>query len=266
MREYGEASKEYWDDKWSFGEGKREHCVLDGSDGEDEFDRELLKKTLGKDVLDLGCGSGVFTLKIAKRARYVAGIDLSPIALQQALRNLRRSKLRNVEFRHARANRLPYPEATFDIVYSRRGPGSDSSRTIRETYRTLRQNGTFMEITIGERDKQNIARIFGRGQMLNVRGQVSDKKKMMLEKAGFTRVVSRDYLGTEIFRGMSDLLVRLRSAPIIPAFDPSRDRKFLKRVQSECRTERGFETPIHRVVLVGRSRVRADAVRRNRTS
>jgi hypothetical protein len=88
--------------------------------------------------------------------------------------------------------------------------------------------------------------------MLHVRGQVSDRKKMMLEKAGFMGVVARDYIGTEVFQSMRDLLIRLRSAPIIPAFDPGKDIRYLRRVQRECRTERGIETPVHRVVLIGR--------------
>jgi hypothetical protein len=72
----------------------------------------------------------------------------------------------------------------------------------------------------------------------------------MLEKVGFRKVVTRDYVGTEVFHGMSDLLVRLRSAPIIPSFDPRKDRKNLRKVQKECMTDRGIETPVHRVVLV----------------
>ena len=108
-----------------------------------------------------------------------------------------------------------------------------------------------MEITIGERDKENLARIFGRGQMLGLRRRVSLAKKEWLVRAGITRVVSRDYIGTEVFREMRDLLIRLKSAPIIPSFDPRKDRSHLKRVQRECGTDRGIETPVHRVVLIG---------------
>ncbi len=170
--------------------------------------------------MDEGCGSGVFTLKMARKAKHVTGIDTSTIALEQAKKSLSRSKHANVGFRLADATSLPFPEKSFDLVYSRRGPGSDSIRTMAQAHRVLRKNGVFMEITIGERDKHNLTRIFGRGQMLHVKGQVSTRKKIMLEKAGFTRVVTRDYVGTEVFRAMSDLLVRLRSAPIIPSFDP----------------------------------------------
>ena len=87
--------------------------------------------------------------------------------------------------------------------------------------------------------------------MLGVRGQVSSIKKQMLQKAGFRRIVARDYLGTEIFTGMRDLLSRLKSAPIIPSFDAKTDGKYLGRVEKECMTDRGIETPVHRVVLMG---------------
>lgn len=246
-----EDRKEYWDRKWAFGEGWREHVVLDGSDGEEEFDRELRAKATGKDVLDEGCGSGQFSLKLARSANHLTGIDISTTALRQAERGLARSNLENVAFRLADARRLPFPENSFDVVYSRRGPASDSGRTLSEGHRVLRRNGVFMEITIGERDKQNIALIFGRGQMLGVRGHVSSIKRRMLEKVGFRKTVVRDYLGTEVFRGMKDLQVHLRSAPIIPSFDVKKDRKYLQRVQNECMTERGIETPVHRVVLIG---------------
>jgi len=244
--------KEYWDKIWDYGEHRRECVILDGSDGEEEFDQELRDRTVGKVVLDIGCGSGKFTLKIARRAKRVTGIDISTIGLAQARVNMTRTGLRNADFRFADAKRLPNSMNNFDVVYSRRGPGSETVRTLSEAYRVLRKNGIFMQIEIGERDKQNLARIFGRGQMVHVKGQVSDIKKKMLEKVGFSKVVTRDYVGTEVFRGMLDLMVRLQSAPIIPSFDPRKDRKKLRKVQKECMTERGIETPVHRVVLVAR--------------
>ncbi len=249
MRE--EDTSEYWNKKWAYGEHRREHVILDGSDGEREFDKQLRLRTTMKTVLDEGCGRGDFTFRIAANAREVKGIDISTTALRQAESRLVRSKLTNVEFNLEDAGNLSFPKNTFDVVYSRRDPGSDSAQTLSEAYRVLRKNGIFMEITIGERDKENLGRIFGRGQMLHVKGHVSGTKKKMLEKAGFARVVARDYVGTEVFQGMNDLLVRLRSAPIIPAFDPRRDRRFLKRVQRECLTDRGIETPVHRVVITG---------------
>jgi len=109
-----------------------------------------------------------------------------------------------------------------------------------------------MEITIGERDKRNVAEIFGRGQKLGFKGQVSTVKKRWLEKVGFKTSAARDYLGTEVFRSLDDLIVRLKTAPIIPKFDVETDRTFLEAVRAKCMTERGIETPVHRVVLTAK--------------
>jgi ubiquinone/menaquinone biosynthesis C-methylase UbiE len=248
-----EDTAQYWDKKWSLSRQRlRESCRLDGSDGEMEFDREVLKKTVSRKVLDLGCGTGAFTLRVAKHARKVIGADISSIALDIAEKNRRKRNVQNVEFRFADASQIPFSSNSFEIVFSRRGPGSDRTRTLSEAHRVLKPTGLFMEITIGERDKGNIARIFGRGQMLAVRGQISSLKKKMLERVGFKTMVARDYLGTEVFRTMQDLVIRLRAAPVIPHFNPQSDRKYLEQVKRECSTDRGIETPVHRVVLLAR--------------
>jgi ubiquinone/menaquinone biosynthesis C-methylase UbiE len=246
-----EDTLEYWNRKWALREQRlKEESSLDGSDGELEFDRELLKRVSGKDVLDVGCGPGEFTLRTARRARSIAGIDPSSTALALAKRNLAKSSIKNAKFRYGDINRLQFPNETFDLVYSRRGPASVNRHNLAEVKRVLRNGGTFMEITIGERDKQNLAEIFGRGQMRGFRGQVSAVKKRWLTEVGFGHAESRDYVGTEIFRSMDDLVIRLMTAPIIPSFDAKKDGRFLKAVEEQCRTERGIETPVHRVVLV----------------
>jgi SAM-dependent methyltransferase len=251
MRE--DFKPEYWDRKWKLREQHlREHVTLDGSDGEREFGHEVLTRARGKKVLDVGCGPGEFTLRVGRIARSVTGIDASRMALGLAEQNLARSRLKNVKFRYGNARNLPFPEKSFDLVYSRRGPASDSRRNLAEVLRVLRRGGTFMEITIGERDKQNLAEIFGRGQMLGFKGQVSSVKRRWLEEVGFKTSTARDYVATEVFDSLDDLIIRLRTAPIIPEFDVDRDRRFLAAVTASYTTERGIETPVHRVVLTAK--------------
>ena len=226
--------------------------TLDGSDGEVEFDREVQKRGLGKDVLDVGCGPGEFTLRTARKAKSIVGIDPSRTALTLAKRNLANSGIKNATFRYGDIKQLSFPNENFDMVYSRRGPASDSKHNLGEVLRVLKGGGTFMEICIGERDKQNLAEIFGRGQMRGFRGQVSSVKKRWLTEVGFREVVSRDYVGTETFHSLDDLVVRLRTAPIIPSFDVKKDRMFLEAVEEQCTSDQGIETPVHRVTLMAR--------------
>jgi len=245
-----EHKLDYWDRKWKLREQHlRERVTLDGSDGEREFSHEVLLRARGKKVLDVGCGPAEFAIRVGRIAKSVTGIDVSRIALEMAGRNLRRSRLKNVEFRHGSAGKLPFPDRSFDFVYSRRGPASESRRNLSEVLRVLRRGGLFMEITIGERDKRNVAEIFGRGQMLQFRGQVSTAKKRWLEKVGFRISTARDYVGTEVFHSLDDLIIRLKTAPIIPGFDVAKDQHLLDAVAAKCTTERGIETPVHRVVL-----------------
>jgi 2-polyprenyl-3-methyl-5-hydroxy-6-metoxy-1,4-benzoquinol methylase len=105
-----EDKVEYWDRKWKLREQRlREKVILDGSDGEYEFDHEILKRARGRKVLDVGCGPGEFSLRVAGVAKSVTGFDTSQVALGFAKRNLARSDFKNVAFRHGDARKLPFP-------------------------------------------------------------------------------------------------------------------------------------------------------------
>ncbi len=90
--------------------GATERSWTDGEDGEKEYDRRVLASALGKDVVDIGCGTGEFTLEIAAIARNVRGIDFSERALRKAKVNLRSKMLSNTAFRFSRADQLPFPD------------------------------------------------------------------------------------------------------------------------------------------------------------
>lgn len=72
----------------------------------------------GQQVLEIGCGTGNLSLR-AKRARpgiQVIGSDPDPRALARAERKAR--GLAGVRFERGYAQQLPYPDATFDRVFS----------------------------------------------------------------------------------------------------------------------------------------------------
>lgn len=244
---------EYWEGIYSSRERYTEEKVTEeGNNGEDEFVKSVLNAASGKRVLDVGCGLGDIAIRMGATADEVVGIDVSQVALTRARKKLADSRLANVRFQLADAKDIPFPDEAFDVVISRRGPVTESVRTLGEAYKVLKKGGLLMEITIGERDKHNLAQIFGRGQMYHVKEKVTVSKTKMLRKAGFEVVEAKDYIATEIFQTLDDLLNRLKSAPIIPDFDIHRDRRHLERVGKELKTHRGIETEIHRVVLLAR--------------
>jgi SAM-dependent methyltransferase len=254
MKDKTYDNKEYWNKlRKSRDYYEEEHVTLEGKGGDTEFDGEILEAVGGKDVLDVGCGVGLFTIEIARRAKEVVGVDFSEEAVARAKRNQAAEyRLKNLRFKQADARRLPFEDAQFDVVVSRRGPATSSLETLSEACRVLREGGLLMEITIGERDKANLVKIFGRGQMYGMKEAVAASKRRMLDKTGFKEVVTVDYIATEIFETMKDLIIRLNSAPIIPGFDVEKDKRFLAIVEKTCLTPRGIETPIHRVTIVSR--------------
>ena len=57
-------------------------------------------------IIDIGCGTGGFALKLAQRSREVVGIDISKKQILQARRRLKKSGLTNVRFEHQDATRV----------------------------------------------------------------------------------------------------------------------------------------------------------------
>lgn len=73
-------------------------------------------------ILEVACGTGRATLEIAKQrneGRMFHAIDLTEAMLSKAKQRLEKHGLLDrVDFRTADARRLPFPDATFDIVYN----------------------------------------------------------------------------------------------------------------------------------------------------
>src|SRR4051794_36949328 len=70
----------------------------------------------GKRVLDLGCGDGRFALGVARYASAVEAVDPDAEAIAAARRIARKTGVANVHFAVGAAQRLPYPDAAFEVV------------------------------------------------------------------------------------------------------------------------------------------------------
>jgi ubiquinone/menaquinone biosynthesis C-methylase UbiE len=98
----------------------------------------------GCDVLEIGVGMGADHLEWAKSSpRRLAGVDLTPRAVSWTSQRLAAQELAS-ELRVADAERLPFPDESFDIVYSwgvlHHSP--DTPQAFREAHRILRPGGT----------------------------------------------------------------------------------------------------------------------------
>ena len=75
----------------------------------------------GDNVLDLGCGPGLWTPMLAEKVKpngQVIGIDICHELLEYAKKNLRKSPLKKIiKFQHSDFNNLPFEDNTFDVVF-----------------------------------------------------------------------------------------------------------------------------------------------------
>jgi SAM-dependent methyltransferase len=145
----------FWDDR-HVGEGMLEaHLDPDreaASRAHDRIDREVawlvdaLGLTPGRDVLDLGCGPGLYCTRLARRGLAVTGVDVSPVSIDHARGRAEADGLPIVY------ERLDYRAldrtAAFDaalMVYFDLGvlPDADRDEVLRRVHRALRPGGAF---------------------------------------------------------------------------------------------------------------------------
>lgn len=109
----------------------------------DKYCFDLLKPLKGKTVLDLGCGSGTYSITIARGGAIVYAVDLSEemVAKTQALVSEYGLEGR-VRVLQMDAHELRFPDETFDYVFGHSVlHHTDLSRTRNEVYRVLKSGG-----------------------------------------------------------------------------------------------------------------------------
>lgn len=100
---------------------------------------EWLNAQPGERILDLGCGDGQLTLRLATTGAKLTGVDASPQMAAAA-------RARGVHADHASAELLPYANASFDAVFSNAALHwvRDHDAMMSEVHRVLRSGGRFV--------------------------------------------------------------------------------------------------------------------------
>jgi SAM-dependent methyltransferase len=100
---------------------------------------------LGPDdvVLDVACGPGIVTAAVAREARTVVGIDLTPEMLELARARCRKEELGNVRFDLGDVTKLPYDDGAFSRVVCRYALHhlTDPAAVVREIARVCAPGG-----------------------------------------------------------------------------------------------------------------------------
>ena len=103
------------------------------------------QNTRGLRVLEIGCGMGTDGAQFAKAGAIYTGIDLTDAAVELARKRFQVSGLKG-EFHVADAERLDFPDASFDLVYSHGvlHHTPDIEAAVREIHRVLKPGGRAM--------------------------------------------------------------------------------------------------------------------------
>ena len=127
-------NQSYYDDFSAWYERERHggyHALID------ELQTDIVKThCVGKDVLELGCGTGMILKEIHPIANSAKGIDISPGMLEQA-------QARGLDVTVGSATDLPYDDASFDVVYSFKVLAhiEDIEKAMSEVARVLKPGG-----------------------------------------------------------------------------------------------------------------------------
>jgi SAM-dependent methyltransferase len=95
-------------------------------------------------VLDLGSGAGHTALACATRAARVVGVDVTPEMVTTATSLASERGLKNVSFRLANVEALPFEDASFDVVTSRVSAHhyANLTKALAEARRVLKPGGS----------------------------------------------------------------------------------------------------------------------------
>jgi len=93
----------------------------------------------GREVLEVGCGTGLLLRRFAELAKRAVGVDLSPGMLEHA-------RARGLDVREGSATKLPFPDASFDAAVSFKTLPHvpDLRRALAEMARVVRPGGVLI--------------------------------------------------------------------------------------------------------------------------
>src|SRR5512142_1404585 len=136
-----QANREYYD---SFSERYEAHRGTNDPGGYhellDHLEAEFVERFgRDRDVLEVGCGTGLILSRIATFTRSARGVDLSPGMLEKA-------RARGLDVLEGSATELPFPDEQFDVTCSFKvlAHVPDISRALAEMARVTRPHGTIV--------------------------------------------------------------------------------------------------------------------------
>lgn len=153
-----EATRRYYDEFAERYDHQRGGRVPGGyHDLIDELEMGFLRPyATGREVLEVGCGTGLLLETIAGFASRAVGVDLSPGMLERA-------RARNLEVEEASATSLPFDDASFDVVCSFKvlAHVREIQQAMTEMLRVTRPGGTLVLEFYNRRSLRTLVKTLG---------------------------------------------------------------------------------------------------------
>jgi ubiquinone/menaquinone biosynthesis C-methylase UbiE len=107
---------------------------------------ELIEKLAIKPndtVMDFGCGPGFYTTELAKRAKKVTAVDLSPQMLQKAKNKAAKAGAKNIQFLQSNGTNIQVEDSSINIIFlvTVFHEISDTQTVLKEFHRILKPDG-----------------------------------------------------------------------------------------------------------------------------
>lgn len=225
----------------------------------------------GERVLDLACGTGLVTFRAADAVGAtgaVTGTDISEGMIEQCRTAARERGIAHAAFHRMAAERLDFPDASFDAVLCGLGMMyvTDFAGSILEMFRVTRVGGRAVSAVWGKRDRCGWAEIFPIVER-RVSSDVcpmffqlgtGDVQKTLFEAAGFTAVESDRITTTlEYESGEAACIAAFAGGPVAMAYsrfdEPTREGAYGEYLESIAAHRRGngYAVPGEFVVTLG---------------
>lgn len=169
IKQFYDSSSQLWEEIW----GEHMHHGYYGRSGNYKINRrqaqidlieELLiwaKVNQVENIIDVGCGIGGSTLYLAEKfTAQATGISLSPVQISRATQRAKEADLSDkVRFLCANALEMPFPDNTFDLVWSLESGEHMPNKTkfLAECYRVLQPGGKLIMATWCHRSTNSFA-------------------------------------------------------------------------------------------------------------
>lgn len=204
-------------------------------------------------LLDIGCGSAVKILPLAKNVGNIIAVDKNPSIVSKAQQNVASSGFENIYVTIADGNQLPFPDESVDMITYMLCP-----HNVHEALRLLKPNGYIIADRVGEQDKSEIKQYFTneenkpRGYRSTLpSGEIGRIHKEEFGAAGFRKVISRDMFWQTRYT-KEGLWQLLKSTPTIEQFNPETDKDIFEYACSELIEFGKITLTQHRVLVTAK--------------